>query len=328
MDCPNPLRRSVTLRCFLALLLLVFLLPAALAFSAAAISPFSSDGCSLFPDGTTEDRNRWCDCCFAHDQAYWQGGTKEQRLLADQTLRDCVLQRTGNRALAEAMYLGVRGGGQPIFPSWYRWGYGWPYGRGYQALDEEEQQQVALELERYARVHPQGYCVAEGESSRPASWAVAQPAAELKNFYRLDAKVYRSAQPDEAGFAALEALGIRNILSLRQYHSDEELAPADFQLYRVKMYTRDIPSEQVIAALRIIRASEGPILIHCWHGADRTGLVSALYRMVFQGWSKADAIDELTNGGYGYHALFFSNITDFIKNADMKAIRAAVFAEP
>ncbi|HEX7917405.1 hypothetical protein [Rudaea sp.] len=46
------------------------------------------------------------------------------------------------------------------------------------------------------------------------------------------------------------------------------------------------------------------MLIHCWHGADRTGVVCAAYRMVVQGWSKADARAEMFDGGFGYHAVW------------------------
>ncbi len=123
-----------------------------------AISEFTSDGCSLFPDGTPKDRTLWCDCCFNHDIAYWRGGSADERNQADKTLRQCVLQRTGNKALAEMMYDGVRAGGSPVFPTWYRWGYGWKYGRGYTPLTQEEQKQAADMLDSYRKSHPSGYC--------------------------------------------------------------------------------------------------------------------------------------------------------------------------
>lgn len=122
------------------------------------LSPFSSDGCSLFPDGTPGDRSNWCGCCFAHDMAYWRGGTEEERLAADEALRDCVLQRTGDKTLAETMYIGVRAGGHPVFPTWYRWAYGWSYGRGYQPLTAKERALVEKRKEEYSRDHPGGYC--------------------------------------------------------------------------------------------------------------------------------------------------------------------------
>ena len=119
---------------------------------------FTSDGCSLFPNGNLEQRDLWCDCCFAHDIAYWRGGTQRERRQADETLRDCVIERTRNKVLANLMYEGVRASGHPAFPTWYRWAYGWNYGRGYQALAEEEQQQAREKLDAYAAQHPAGYC--------------------------------------------------------------------------------------------------------------------------------------------------------------------------
>ena len=104
----------------------------------AELKPFSSDGCSLFPDGDLIKGTDWRDCCVQHDIAYWQGGTREQRKTADEALRQCVLEKTGNEELAKLMYEGVRFGGSPYFYNWYRWGYGWPYERKYQPLDEEE----------------------------------------------------------------------------------------------------------------------------------------------------------------------------------------------
>lgn len=125
---------------------------------AADLRDFTSDGCSLFPDGSTKDRDLWCDCCFNHDIVYWQGGTKEERKRSDETFRACVLERTNSKVLAELLYDGVRAGGHPAFPVWYRWGYGWSYGRGYAPLTGPEKQMVREKLERYRAKHPAGYC--------------------------------------------------------------------------------------------------------------------------------------------------------------------------
>lgn len=122
------------------------------------LRPFSSDGCSLFPNGTPEDRTQWCDCCLSHDIAYWQGGTRQERKKADKALRECVRERTNDQGLAQTIYLGVRAGGFPVFPTWYRWGYGWPYGRGYKPLSAAERRLVGELLDKYKHEHPTGYC--------------------------------------------------------------------------------------------------------------------------------------------------------------------------
>jgi hypothetical protein len=87
------------------------------------------------------------ECCIRHDIAYWQGGTQAQRLAADEALEACV-SRVGEPEIARLMRAGVRIGGSPYFPTWYRWGYGWPYKRGYAALTETEKQQIKREIRR------------------------------------------------------------------------------------------------------------------------------------------------------------------------------------
>ena len=137
----------IRINCFIILLLAI--LSIGCSKGSDILSDFTSDGCSLFPDRSLIENSDWCECCLEHDIAYWQGGTKAQRLEADQKLRDCVLKKTGNRTLAEAMYQGVRLGGSPYFYNWYRWGYGWSYKRKYQALTLEEQRLASDKLFKY-----------------------------------------------------------------------------------------------------------------------------------------------------------------------------------
>lgn len=126
-----------------ALLLLLALSFSHFCFAAgneAGIHEFATDGCSRFPDRSLISNDDWCHCCVAHDLAYWRGGTAEERLSADETLRNCVEHATRNRALAELMFTGVRAGGGPYFYTSYRWSYGWKYGRNYKPLSPAEQE--------------------------------------------------------------------------------------------------------------------------------------------------------------------------------------------
>jgi hypothetical protein len=105
------------------------------------ITPFTTDGCSAFPDGTPEQNQLWLRCCTQHDLAYWQGGTYQQRLDADIALRNCVA-KVGEPDVAELMLAGVRVGGSPFWPTPFRWGYGWPYPRFYGPLSIAETAQI------------------------------------------------------------------------------------------------------------------------------------------------------------------------------------------
>jgi hypothetical protein len=86
---------------------------------------FTTDGCSMFPDG------RWVQCCVEHDFAYWCGGSASQRLEVDRGLQDCVAA-LGQPETAWWMNLGVRAGGHPWWPFPWRWGYGWDWPHGYE----------------------------------------------------------------------------------------------------------------------------------------------------------------------------------------------------
>jgi hypothetical protein len=106
------------------------------------LRPFTTDGCSLFPDRSLSGEVDWRECCVEHDFAYWKGGTAAERLAADERFRECLLKKTGSPKFARLAYAGVRLGGSPHYPTDYRWGYGWTYLRPAGPFTEEEQKMV------------------------------------------------------------------------------------------------------------------------------------------------------------------------------------------
>ncbi|OZG75030.1 protein tyrosine phosphatase [Hahella sp. CCB-MM4] len=157
---------------------------------------------------------------------------------------------------------------------------------------------------------------------RPSDWAAPIIGSQLQNLYKVSDKLYRSEQPDEDEFKDISTLGIGEVLNLREYHSDDDEAEGvDLKLHQIKINAGDISEDQVIASLQIIQNSQSPILVHCWHGSDRTGAIVASYRVVFEGWPKDKAIDELVNGGYGYHESIYPNVVDLIKQLNVEKIR-------
>ncbi len=161
--------------------------------------------------------------------------------------------------------------------------------------------------------------------ARPAEWAVPVE-AQTPNLFRVTPNFYRSAQLKKENVPELESFGIKNVVSLRAFHSDKDLfKKTAIKTHRIKIYTWAIGDDEIVAALKAIRAAEkeGPVLLHCQHGADRTGLVTAMYRVVYQGWDKEKALDELQNGGYGYHALW-KNIPPYLRGVDVEKIRQLV----
>jgi protein tyrosine phosphatase (PTP) superfamily phosphohydrolase (DUF442 family) len=158
--------------------------------------------------------------------------------------------------------------------------------------------------------------------SRPAEWAAPVSGTSVANLYRIEDGLYRAAQPTAGGFADLSALGVQSVLDVAGGPGDGVFAPKDeIRLFHVPMSAWGLHDDLVLQALRIM-ADPGnrPLLIHCQHGADRTGAMVALYRVVVQGWSKADAIREMNQGGY-HHSFLWKNLDRYVRRADVAALR-------
>ena len=163
------------------------------------------------------------------------------------------------------------------------------------------------------------------ELNRPFEWATPIKLPGVPNLHKMDDNLYRSAQPTKQGMKNLKQLGVRTIINLRAFHSDTAKVRGTGLLdEELSVKTWHIEDEDVIRVLRIIREKEnGPFLIHCQHGADRTGVMSAMYRIVEQGWSKDEAIEEMVYGGYGFHSMWL-NIIHYAKNVDIDKIKRAL----
>lgn len=159
-------------------------------------------------------------------------------------------------------------------------------------------------------------------SNRPPQWAVPMKLQGVSNLHKINDGLYRSAQPTKEGMENLEKIGIKTIINLRAFHSDaDEIKGTGLLNNELSVKTWHIEDEDVIRVLQIIGKKEnGPFIIHCQHGADRTGVMSAMYRIVVQGWSKDEAISEMVDGGYGFHSVW-SNIIAYVKNADVEKIK-------
>lgn len=160
---------------------------------------------------------------------------------------------------------------------------------------------------------------------RPAEWAAPVIESTLDNAYRVSPELFRCEQPTKRDLPDLQTLGIRTFLNLRQYHTDSpDFAKAGFTLAAEQMEAGKVSTDQLVAALRKFRAASKPVLVHCWHGSDRTGTFVAAYRMVFQNWTAAAAIDELRRGGYGFHEGSFPNLVQLLETLDVADLRRRV----
>jgi tyrosine-protein phosphatase SIW14 len=160
---------------------------------------------------------------------------------------------------------------------------------------------------------------------RTETWAQPIMGTGVENLHRVDARLYRSGQPDAPGFQKLYDLGIRYVLNLRQFHDDQTLfGDMDFSYHRIKINTSKMTYSQLLEGVAFIMKADAPVLVHCLHGSDRTGTMVAAYRIAAHGWSKEKAIEEFRNGGYGYHNIWFQNLPKLILTIDEETFRQDV----
>jgi protein tyrosine/serine phosphatase len=117
-------------------------------------------------------------------------------------------------------------------------------------------------------------------------------------------QLYRAGQLDSGQFVrVVHDDSIRSILNLRGAHPAAHWYDAELAVARrlgVTHYDFGISAERIVtpaqidSILQIVRAAPKPLLIHCQGGADRSGLVSALYQAVIEGRSAGKADDQLS----------------------------------
>lgn len=171
-----------------------------------------------------------------------------------------------------------------------------------------------------------GVAGAVAADERPQDWGRPMPVSSLPNLHQVAPGLYRSAQPETVGgLAAIRGLGIRTVISLRASDADAKLGHSPgIDFLRHPLWTWDVDDEDVLAVLRVMTdPRRQPVLVHCKHGADRTGLMVASYRVVVQGWSKQAALEEMKRGGYGFHPVW-RNIERRLLALDVSSLRAAL----
>lgn len=136
------------------------------------------------------------------------------------------------------------------------------------------------------------------------------------NLYQVDKLLFRSEQLRAADIPLLKANHIDAILSLRFFDQDEdqELLAHVAEDANVALYNQPLKSwhvtpieiAQALTKIRSLQAQDKSVLVHCYHGADRTGIIIAMYRVIEQGWSIDDAKREMTQGGFGYHPIWIN----------------------
>lgn len=158
--------------------------------------------------------------------------------------------------------------------------------------------------------------------SRPRHWA--QPLDLNYHLYKMNDSLYRSALPRAQDVEWLQQQNIQTVINFYQKPDSSWLQDSSIEQVQIPLHTDRIDDVDVLRVLRsIARAQEkGSVLMHCKHGQNRTGLIAAMYRIVFEGWSKASAMAEMQQGFGGEQRM--EDATRYLENVDVDAIKQAL----
>jgi protein tyrosine/serine phosphatase len=166
----------------------------------------------------------------------------------------------------------------------------------------------------------------------PVAAAKAEPhpdlEAALPNFRVIEpGAVYRGGRPPAGGVDALAKAGVRTIVDLQggdldngslrhlvvrlepgeaaeAIAAEEQAATAGGMHFASRPINslRRLTPEEVTTIMGVLALMHDPaaqpVYLHCEHGKDRTGIVSALYRVRYNGWTPAAAHDEMVAAGH------------------------------
>jgi protein tyrosine/serine phosphatase len=113
---------------------------------------------------------------------------------------------------------------------------------------------------------------------------------EIARFSTLDKGIYRGGQPSKEGFLFLKRMGVKTIVNLRAEDDEGDLVRGLGLNYvhipiRLIFPWSRISESSIQKYFEVIDSPDNyPIFVHCRRGADRTGALSAMYRINNQGW--------------------------------------------
>lgn len=142
----------------------------------------------------------------------------------------------------------------------------------------------------------------------------------IRNFDKVDRKVYRGAQPNEIGLEYLKQIEITTVINLRNDPWNEEkniCKSLGIKYYNLPMsgyYSPTLPEIKYI--LKKIDNSKGIIFIHCEFGCERTGVVVASYK-IKNGESNKSALKDARIHGLSVFLPAFAHFITNLKQKDL-----------
>ena len=112
----------------------------------------------------------------------------------------------------------------------------------------------------------------------------------IRNFGKMDNRLFRGAQPNESDYKDLKTLGVKTVVDLTdspKSYEKRDVEALGMRYVNIPMSDSSYPkAEQINAFLKLVNdSSTGTMFIHCAGGRHRTGVMGAVYRYNVNHWN-------------------------------------------
>jgi tyrosine-protein phosphatase SIW14 len=144
-------------------------------------------------------------------------------------------------------------------------------------------------------------------SAAPLVLGADPSAPHVRNFERVNDRLFRGGEPTPVGLQELGAMGVKIDIDLRG--SGEGAETEKQQAEKLGMKYVNVPfsafsaptNEQVQRVLSLLLQNDSTtVFVHCRRGKDRTGTVIACYRIEHDGWKNDRALEEAKQHGMSF----------------------------
>ena len=150
----------------------------------------------------------------------------------------------------------------------------------------------------------------------------------VPNAGRVTGTLFRGAQPTGNAFADLHKLGMDIVVDFRGEDGEVSAEKKSVESLGMKFVSLpwnggSIPTrDEILTFFTLLRDNpDQKVFIHCEYGADRTGVMIALYRIAVDHWTPEQAISEMKD--FHYHSFMLPHLAKYVK-----AFPAALAADP
>ena len=112
----------------------------------------------------------------------------------------------------------------------------------------------------------------------------------IRNFGKMDNRLFRGAQPNESDYKDLKTLGVKTVVDLTdspKSYEKRDVEALGMRYVNIPMSDSSYPkAEQINAFLKLVNdSSTGTMFLHCAGGRHRTGVMGAVYRYNVNHWN-------------------------------------------